>query len=128
VKEVLVVDDTADCREPLKRFLNVSGYHAVTASSGQEALAYLQRNHVDVILLDLMMPEMDGVTFLQALRSHDRWREMPVIVVTALSDGPMLREALVLGASGPLVKSSFTGDQLLQRLRETHGSSPVGRS
>lgn len=120
--EVLIVDDTFGCREPLARLLSLSGYRTATASNGREALAYLRGHRADVVLLDLMMPEMDGIAFLQALRGDDVLRNMPVIMVTSISDGPMLSQAHDLGIRGWLVKSRFTTDELLERVREACGN------
>jgi CheY-like chemotaxis protein len=127
VTDVLIVDDTFGCREPLARFLSLSGYRTATASNGQEALAYLHAHRADVILLDLMMPEMDGIAFLQALRGDGVLRNMPVIMVTAISDGPMLSQAHSLGIRGWLVKSQFTTEELLDRVREACGNPSAGQ-
>ena len=120
---VLVVDDTPDCREPLARFLRLAGYNATAVAGGVEALAHLHDHPTDLILLDLMMPEMDGITFLRILRENETWRDIPVIVVTALSDGPLLRKASDLGAKRSLLKSRFSGDDLLANIQEVCPSS-----
>ena len=116
LKNILVVDDTADCREPLARLLQISGYHPTTAVNGLDALAHLDSDRPDLILLDLMMPEMDGITFLRHLRTHDQWKTTPVIVMTALSSGPLIHEARQLGVHGTLTKACFTPDQLLDTI------------
>ena len=71
------------------------------------------------------MPEMDGVAFLKKLRSDDAWRDLPVILVTAVSEGPVLDHAYTLGIRASLVKGCFSGDELLARLREACGISPL---
>lgn len=115
---VLVIDDTADCREPLVRFLSYAGHQTASAASAPEALAYLQTHQPDVILLDLMMPDMDGVDFLRILRHTPAWKDLPVILVTALSEGHLLREAATLGITASLLKSRFSPDELLTRLEQ----------
>jgi len=123
VSEVLVVDDAENCREPLVRLLRLMGYEVSSAASGLEALACVRQHRPDAILLDLMMPEMDGVSFLRVLRGSEAWRDVPVIVVSAISDGAMLHEASDLGITRMLLKSRFTGDDLLDCLREVCGSA-----
>lgn len=110
---VLVIDDTPDCREPVARLLRYTGHPTATAASGPEALAYLAAHRPDVILLDLMMPEMDGVSFLRILRSNPQWRDLPVIILSALSEGVLIDEARQLGVQQTLLKSRFSADQLL---------------
>ena len=118
LKNILVVDDTADCREPLARLLQIAGYHPTTAVNGVDALAHLDTDRPDLILLDLMMPEMDGITFLRELRTLDPWKGVPVIVLTALSNGPLVHEARQLGVHGTLTKACFTPDQLLDTIED----------
>ncbi len=113
MKTILVVDDTRDCREPLARLLKLAGYQPTTAISGLDALAQLQTDRPDLILLDLMMPDMDGVSFLRELRQSDLFKDLPVIVLTALSNGPMVTEAKKLGVNGTLLKANFSVDDLL---------------
>jgi CheY-like chemotaxis protein len=113
---VLVIDDITDCREPLARFLSYVGYKTASAASAAEALTYLQTHLPDLILLDLMMPEMDGVDFLRILRCAPQLKHLPVILVTAVAEGNLLREAEALGIAGSLLKSRFTADELLARV------------
>ena len=116
LKNILVVDDTADCREPLARLLEISGYNPTTAVNGLDALAHLDSDQPDLILLDLMMPVMDGLSFLKELRNTDHWRDVPVIILTALTNGPLVTEARKLGVNGTLTKACFTPDQLLDTI------------
>lgn len=79
---ILVIDDVATNREVVGRQLTQAGWQIVEAANGREALKCLQAHHPSVILLDLMMPEMDGFEFLNELRQHPDWRSLPVVVVT----------------------------------------------
>jgi CheY-like chemotaxis protein len=81
---ILVVDDDADIREALCELLQDEGYRAVSAANGREALVYLgSKERPCIILLDLMMPVMDGWEFRRLQQSDPRWSEIPVIVITA---------------------------------------------
>jgi GAF domain-containing protein/CheY-like chemotaxis protein/anti-sigma regulatory factor (Ser/Thr protein kinase) len=80
---ILVVDDDAVLRELLRRILEKDGYAVVEASNGREALERLNEVSPGLILLDLMMPEMDGFELVAEVRRHDAWRAIPVLVITA---------------------------------------------
>jgi len=77
------VDDNAVNRDMLRRQIELSGWTVKEAQHGRQALNVLRIHPPDVILLDLMMPEMDGFQFLEALRGHADWQSIPVVVVTA---------------------------------------------
>jgi signal transduction histidine kinase/DNA-binding response OmpR family regulator len=79
---VLVVDDDAAVRELIRRALERDGLRVVEAEHGRAALAVIQREAPSLILLDLLMPEMDGFEFLRLLRQREAWRRLPVIIVT----------------------------------------------
>ena len=80
---VLVVDDDAAMREIVERTLRSTGYQVATASNGQEGLQVLEAKNPGLIVLDLMMPEMDGFEFLRRLKENPRHGHLPVVVATA---------------------------------------------
>jgi CheY-like chemotaxis protein len=98
---VLVVDDDPDILDAICDILDAEGYRVSRARHGLEALAQVESARPDVILLDLMMPVMDGVAFSQALRQRPRVRDIPILVISA--DGNPQRAASV-GAAGYLAK------------------------
>ena len=81
--QVLVVDDDPRSRDMLRRTLQKEGWTVVEAANGREALGQLERSRPALVLLDLMMPEMDGFEVLERMRREDAWRAVPVIIVTA---------------------------------------------
>jgi CheY-like chemotaxis protein/anti-sigma regulatory factor (Ser/Thr protein kinase) len=81
--QVLVVDDDPKSRDVLRRTLAKDGWTVAEATNGREAIAALERSKPGLILLDLMMPEMDGFEVLERMRCEEAWRDIPVIVVTA---------------------------------------------
>jgi len=96
---VLVVDDNLLNRKKLKLAAETLGYAAQTATDGKAALAMLETERFDVILLDLLMPQMDGFEVLEELKNHPTLRDIPVIVVSDLEDRPeSVSQAIVLGA------------------------------
>jgi PAS domain S-box-containing protein len=112
----LLVEDDASLRELTRRQLERTGWAVVEATNGREALACLAQRTPTVILLDLMMPEMDGFTFLTELHKCADWRSIPVIVTSAktLSSADRLRLNGVVAAI--MQKGTYTGDMLTEQL------------
>ncbi len=100
--EILVVDDDSDIRETLLEFLEGEGHVVRGAANGQEALDRLRQARASVILLDLMMPVMDGFEFRKQQLADPALRDIPVIVVSA--GGNCERSARELGAHGCVTK------------------------
>jgi adenylate cyclase len=98
------VDDIPINRDLLARQLRHQGYDVKLASDGPAALSLLEREPVDVILLDVMMPEMDGCQVLGRIKAHDQWRHIPVVMLSALTDGDMVLRCVELGAEDYLIK------------------------
>jgi CheY-like chemotaxis protein len=109
-KRVLVVDDDASIRELLATALAEDGYEVVPASNGQDALSVCEHWRPDVIVLDLMMPVMDGWTFAKRLHERD---EIPIVVLSAAND--LERHAKAVGATDVIGKP-FDLDQLLPKV------------
>jgi CheY-like chemotaxis protein len=123
---VLVVDDLADARDVMARLLRLGGYKSVTAEDGFAALNAVESEAPDLVLLDVTMPEMDGVEVLRRLRDHPRWKHLPVVLFTALSEGPLLDEASRLGIQDLIVKGGIAGNALLDRIaRHVPRAAPV---
>ncbi|WP_240725115.1 adenylate/guanylate cyclase domain-containing protein [Mangrovimicrobium sediminis] len=101
---ILAVDDLKENRELVARYLSRSGHMVVTASSGAEALHTLEQADVDVVLLDLMMPEMDGHEVLRRIKEHPEWRATPVIVISGRQDMDGIIECIEAGADDYLFK------------------------
>ena len=120
---VLVVEDEADARELISRSLEKSGWQVTEAANGQEALHMLNNRTPDLVLLDLMMPVMDGFDFLTAMRAREEWQQIPVIVVTAKTITKEDRERLNGSVEEILRKNAYTREQLLDRVRETVAES-----
>ena len=114
--KILVVDDSECCRKPMARLMRSEGYEASCACNGLEALESLDAAEPALILLDLAMPVMDGVTFLTHLHDHPRWKSLPVIVVSGESSGPT-DKARELGAKEVFVKTKFSTDDLCASIR-----------
>lgn len=129
MKSILVVDDTAICREPIVAVLRQEGYDARGAAGGKAALESLASRRPDLLLLDLQMPELDGWTVLRAIRKAGGFDDLPVILLTASVDRHYVVRARQLGVQDYLLKSQFSLPEMLARVRkrlETNGGPPVG--
>ena len=102
--KILVVDDTPKNVKLLADLLAVKGYSVVTAQSGKEALAKLEAEHPDLVLLDVVMPEMSGYEVCQKIRENPATRLLPVVMVTALDPGEERVKGLDAGADDFLAK------------------------
>jgi CheY-like chemotaxis protein len=101
---ILIVDDDPHAIEILTRMLGREGYTCLSASSGAIALQTLLHKPVDVILLDVMMPEMDGLQVCERLRADDTLRQIPIILLTAKDDMETRARGMALGVSEYLTK------------------------
>jgi signal transduction histidine kinase/CheY-like chemotaxis protein len=122
---VLLVEDDADQRERVSGWLEGQQWVVQEAANGREALAHLQTDQPDVILLDLMMPEMDGFAVVAALQKEPNWRDIPVIVITARDLDGKDRERLNSGVQSVLVKEAFRPGELVERIRRLARSEPI---
>lgn len=125
---VLVIDDEQDVRELLRRVLEKEGYRVLTATDGEEGLSLAMRDRPDLIITDLVMPQMDGYTFLTRLRERRETAEVPVIVVSVKTDLPSTVFTVVKGAAAHVGKP-FDVEELTRAVRQVlEGATfvPVG--
>lgn len=104
IGRVLVVDDDALNRKLLRRALETEGLSVLEAADGLRAIEVLGREAVDVVLLDLLMPELDGYGTLERIKADERLRHVPVIVITAVEDSESVVRCIELGATDHLPK------------------------
>src|SRR6266566_1678583 len=121
---ILIVEDDADTRDIMARYLSLAGYGHVSASNGWEALLAVDQNAIDLILLDVMMPGMDGVTFLNILRNAQTKRNTPVVIVTALSKQELSTRFRDLAVEAVLHKTQELFDELMQIVKKLLPESP----
>lgn len=112
-QKILVVDDEASIRRILETRLSMIGYEVITAANGEEALDIFHHQPLDLIILDVMMPELDGYGVCQALRKET---DIPIIMLTALADVADRITGLELGADDYMVKP-FSPKELESRIR-----------
>lgn len=112
MKNILIVDDELQMLELISLYLSPVGYHCKKISSAIDALLYLESNRVDLVLLDLMMPEMDGWTVCQEIKKL--W-DTPIIMLTARTDKQDIVKGLNIGADDYISKP-FDGNELVARI------------
>jgi len=113
---ILIVDDEPIIRQLFQTVLGQEGHTSLTASNGRDALRQMNGVKPDLILLDLMMPEMDGMTFLRLIRRNPDWKEIPVMILSAMADRERITDAGALGVRDYLLKTGFSLAQLRARL------------
>ena len=114
--QIMVVDDDQDTVAILAHHLQREGFVPIQANSGTQCLKLVHENEVDVILLDLMMPDMDGFQVVKALKDNPETAEIPIIMITARDDLDARAEGMRLGVSDFLAKPVFRR-QLANRIR-----------
>jgi CheY-like chemotaxis protein len=115
---VLVVEDEADARMLLAKNLDRAGWRVMEAANGREALLMMATDRPKLILLDLMMPVMDGFEFLAVMRERAEWKDVPVIVVTAKTLTQEDYARLNGSVEQVIRKTSCTREELLERVRQ----------
>jgi Amt family ammonium transporter len=116
--QVLVIEDETTIREMMRRMLEKEGWSVAEAENGRVALDRVAEDVPELILLDLMMPEMDGFQFLKELRQNPAWRSIPVIIVTAREISLEERQQLNGNVKKILQKGAYSREDLLSEVRE----------
>ena len=119
---IMVVDDDQDILKIINRTLELEGYSVSTASDGTAALALLEEHSPDLVILDVMMPDLDGFQVLELLRQRSN---VPVIILTARREPMLLQKALVLGADD-YINKPFRPLVLVARIRAKLRRAKVG--
>ncbi len=103
-KKILIVDDSSSNLLLISNFLESEGFDVTTCVKGREALSQLAKDKPDLLMLDLMMPDVDGLTILDSIRKNPETTSLPVVVVSAVGDGEKKDGAYKLGISGYISK------------------------
>ncbi len=120
-KRILIVDDSYSTREIEKSILETEDYTVVTAVDGVDALEKLQEGNYHCVVTDIHMPKMDGITLLENMRRMDKYKEMPVIVVSSEKDDELQRKCRKAGSSAYLQKADFERGNLLHEIQKCIG-------
>jgi two-component system chemotaxis response regulator CheY len=120
MKTILSVDDSASIRQMVKMTLGAAGYTVIEAADGAQGLVQARSKAMDVILTDLNMPVMDGMTFVREVRKLPSYVGVPILLLTTESDAEKKAQAKAAGATGWITKP-FQPQQLLDTLKKVIG-------
>ena len=123
-KRVLVIDDDPDVLATTKVMLGADGYDVLTADGGEEGVAKALADSPDLILLDVLMPRMNGMEVFKKLREEPKTTGIPVIFLTAVGEETFVKSALMLGAEQYITKP-YDPEDLLVEVRKTLGEKSV---
>ncbi len=119
MKKVLIVDDDRYIRELYEELLKSEGYTVETAVDGEDGLNKISAGGYDLILLDVMMPKIDGYGVLVKLEDQaPKTKNGPIIILTNLANDPIIDQALTKGAKAAFIKSDHTPQEFLQMVKE----------
>lgn len=120
-KTVLIVEDEQSMQRALKNKLEHAGYAVSAANDGEGAIDALRSAKPDLVLLDLIMPKLDGISVLRQMKADDALRAVPVVILTNLSSGDKVAEAMQLGTFDFLVKANYSLDDVLKKVNDRLG-------
>ena len=115
-EKILIVDDDSQITTLIEFILKKEGYLTVVAHSGQEGIKLISQENPDLMILDLMMPEMDGYQVCSVIKSDEQTRNLPILMLTALGSGKDFEKGLESGANWYITKP-FESQHLLKRVR-----------
>jgi len=116
--EILVVDDNPDARQVIQHILAARDYAISEAADGIEAIAMIEQSKPDLVILDLMMPQMDGFEVLENLRHSPNYADIPVIIVSAKDLDQQEHDWLRTRAQGVIAKRQLSEEEFLRRINE----------
>lgn len=116
-KKVLLVEDDVFVSDIYQVKMHGEGLDVIVAMNGMEAIKSLEEGLLpDLILLDIVMPSMDGIDVLKRIKASEAWRNIPVVLLTNLSDKSQVEECMGLGANDYLIKSHFTPSEVMKKV------------
>lgn len=116
MKKILIIEDDSFLQGLEAGKLGKEGYEVITASSGEEAMKRVEEPDIDIVLLDLILPNFDGFEILKKIRETEKIKDIPVIVFSNLSEEKNVEKSKELGATDFMVKSNFTLDELVKHI------------
>ncbi len=117
-KKILIVDDEYEVAEVVKKMLQSRGFTVIAAHSGEECLQQLQKEKVDLILLDILMPRMDGWETLKKIKSNEKWKDIPVSMLTALPLTPDDTKDKPINLIENYIVKPFSKKNLVQKIED----------
>ncbi len=116
-KKILLIEDDESISFLYKRQLDQAGLSTDAYLTGQEGLSAASQKKYDIILLDIMLPDINGLDILKKLKENEATKNISVIFLTNLGQEEIIKQGLTLGAIGYLIKASFTPDQMVEEVK-----------
>ncbi|MBI4036372.1 response regulator [Candidatus Daviesbacteria bacterium] len=116
MKRILIIEDNEYMGRMYQNMLSLENFRVELATSGEEGIKRAQDNNPDLILLDIIMPNLNGLQVLEKLKNNSQTKTIPVVILTVVGEKEIIDKALKLGAVGYIIKSSLNLDQLLQEI------------
>ena len=116
-KKILIVDDEPKIIVPVQFLMEQNGYDVMIAFSGEEAMEIIDENKIDLILLDIMLPVIDGFEVCQRVRENPQWNKIKIILLTALDSDANVKKGLSLGANAYITKP-FSNFEIVDKVKE----------
>lgn len=123
--KVLLVEDSKAIQQMYRNKLTLEQFHVLTADNGMEAIKVLSKETPDIVLLDLMMPIMDGFKVLQVIKTDPRLAKIPVLVFSAKGQPEEVEKALKLGAAGYIVKATTKPNAVIEKIKAVINQKPA---
>lgn len=119
MKKILFIEDATALQKTFGDILRKGSYEVTSALDGEEGLKLAKTEKPDLILLDLILPKVDGFEVLRRLKEDPKTKKIPIIVLTNLEDIEDINKALELGVTTYLVKASYSPNEVLEKIKET---------
>lgn len=117
-KRILIVEDDEFLAEIYEKQFLFEGYEAEIAHDGEQALSMLASKDYDLVLLDIMLPKLDGISVLKEIRKTEKTSKIPVVILSNLSQDATVKEGLSLGANGYLLKAQYLPKQAVAEVKK----------
>lgn len=120
--KIVFIEDEPALQKSLGDFLRSQGHEVFSALNGEEGLAMVRAYHPDLVLLDIILPRMDGLKVLRAIRNDPAVRNTAVVTLTNSDSNDAVQESVTLGVKAYLIKTSYTLDEVSEKLKSILGS------
>jgi two-component system, OmpR family, alkaline phosphatase synthesis response regulator PhoP len=121
--KILVVEDEITLQKAMMDALDISGYETAGANDGEQGLEMIKSEKPDLVLLDIILPKMNGFDVLKAIKADETTKKIPVIMLTNLESSGDIEKALTLGAMTYLVKTNYELDEIVKRVKDALAKS-----
>lgn len=115
-KKILIAEDEKDIRELIKRKLEQEGFLVLEAETGKETLEIVNKQNPEVVLLDIIMPEIDGFEILKQIKSNPKTKNIKTIILSNLGQDSDIQKGKELGAEDYIIKANFTLDEIVKKI------------